>query len=261
MLQIGFGSVLLRAPGGIEPKFERTRALGGQFIEFYYQEMDEAGLGEPEYREIRRLSAAYGLPVTYHLPWHDPTDDLGQYEEGKGRKHLLHMMERGHAIGARYMVLHMGAYPKDKPRLVTLERVLRIVEGVIPTLVEWEAILCLENNTTLYTPNAIACSAFEMDTAFHRIHSPYVGMCLDTGHAHVNGCLMEMTDILASHIQYVHLHDNDGVADQHRAPGLGNIDWETWYRKLVLLPGSPWIMFEYPFNEGFERTIQDIRSA
>ncbi len=261
MLQIGFGSVLVGADAGIAPKFELTRQLGGQFIEFYYQEMDEAGYGPTEWREIGRLSAAHGLPVTYHLPWDGEANDLGRYDGQEGVRRLDRMMDTGFAIGAKYMILHLGAYPLGEPRLPVLERVLGMAEAVIPRLAQAGAVLCLENNTALYTRHAIGCSVFEMDTAFARIRSPHVGMCLDTGHAHVNGCLMEMTEVMAPHIRYVHLHDNDGVRDAHQAPGLGNVNWPAWYAKLAVLPQSPWVMFEYPRAEGYANTIEAIRAA
>lgn len=261
MLPIGFGSVLLQAPEGLEAKFEWTRRFGGQFIEFYYEEMDKAGYGGERLREICRLSQKHALPVAYHLPWDAPADDLGSYDEAEGVRRLHAMLERGFAIGAKRMILHLGAYPAGERRLSALCRVRRIVEGAIPRLAAKDAVLCLENNTSLYTPNAIGTSVFEWDTVFGGLRSPHVGMCLDTGHAHVGGCLMEMTRVLAPYIRYVHLHDNDGVRDSHRAPGMGTIDWDAWYRALVALPRRPWVMFEYPRADGFAPAIEGIRHA
>lgn len=259
MLPIGFGSVLLQTPEGLASKYEGTCAHGGQFIEFYYEEMDRAGYGEVELAEIRRLSAVHAMPVTYHLPWDAPADDLGRYGVAEGAARLRAMMARGFAIGARFMILHLGAYPEGAPRLKTLMRVRQIVEAVIPDLEAGGAVLCLENNTSLYTKDAIGVSVFEWDTLFDGLSSPHVGMCLDTGHAHVNGCLMEMTRVLAPYIRYVHLHDNDGVHDAHRAPGIGTIDWTAWYPVLAALPQRPWVMFEYPRADGFAHVIEGIR--
>lgn len=261
MFNIGFGSVVLQSPPGIEAKFALARQQRGQFIEFYYKEMDQAGWGPQQWQEIRTLSANYRLAVTYHLPWNNALSDLGHYDIEAGSKQLRSMLDRGHAIGAKFMILHLGAYPAGEPRLKVLGRVLCMIESVVPQLAEQQATLCLENNTALYTQKAIGCSVFEFDTIFDRLRSPQVGMCLDTGHAHVSGCLMEMTDVMAPHIRYVHLHDNHGDRDEHRAPGLGSIDWAKWYQKLVVLPHQPWVMLEYPREDGYSQTIDHLRQA
>lgn len=261
MLPIGFGSVHMQAPEGIESKFEWTKRHGGQFIEFYYQEMEETGYGEAEYSLLRSLSARYDLPLTYHISWHKPEDDLGRYSIEEGQRALLKMMQPGFAIGARFLILHLGAYPDGEKRLTVLSRIREIIRSVIPVLAAQDAVLCLENNTALYTPGAVGVSVFEWDTIFDGLDSPHIGMCLDTGHAHVNACLNEMTRVMKEKICYIHLHDNDGLHDSHRAPGMGSIDWSVWYPFLAQLPRKPWVMFEYPFSDGVSQTIADIRLA
>lgn len=259
MLHIGFGSVLVQAPQGARAKFEWTKNLGGQFIEYYYEEMERDGYGDQEYALLRALSAEFALPLTYHISWHKDEDDLGRYSIEEGAAQLLKMMQPGFKIGARFLILHLGAYPGGEKRLAVLERVREIVRRVIPALEENCAVLCLENNTAIYTPGAIGVSVFEWDTLFTGLDSPHIGMCLDTGHAHVNGCLNEITRTMGKKIRYIHLHDNNGVLDSHRAPGLGSIDWASWYPMLADLPADPWVMFEYPRADGFAQTIADIR--
>ncbi len=48
------------------------------------------------------------------------------------------------------------------------------------------------------------------------------GFTLDTGHAHLNGCLSEF---LATPFRHMHIHDNKGRADTHSAVGEGTIDF------------------------------------
>ncbi|MDO4740219.1 MAG: sugar phosphate isomerase/epimerase family protein, partial [Eubacteriales bacterium] len=190
-----------------------------------------------------------------------PEDDLGQYFPEEGEARLLEMMRPGFRIGARFLILHLGAYPPGERRLAVLGRIREIVRRTIPALAEHAAVLCLENNTSLYTPNAVGCSVFEWDVLFDGLDSPHVAMCLDTGHAHVNGCLPEITRVMKNRIRYIHLHDNDGVRDSHRAPGMGSIDWAAWYPMLAALPREPWVMFEYPRADGYAKAIADIRLA
>lgn len=49
-----------------------------------------------------------------------------------------------------------------------------------------------------------------------------VGLALDVGHAHLNGCL---DAFLAHPAAHFHLHDNNGTADTHSPVGAGTIDF------------------------------------
>jgi sugar phosphate isomerase/epimerase len=57
------------------------------------------------------------------------------------------------------------------------------------------------------------------------IGSPWIRMCLDTGHAHMTGNLLEQVKQALPAISYFHIHDNDSKVDDHRMPGDGTIDW------------------------------------
>ncbi len=49
-----------------------------------------------------------------------------------------------------------------------------------------------------------------------------IGLALDVGHAHLNGCL---ADFLSRPVAHFHLHDNDGEQDSHAPVGTGTIDF------------------------------------
>lgn len=60
-----------------------------------------------------------------------------------------------------------------------------------------------------------------------------VGICLDTGHAFLNGRdpAAEVVDA-GSHLVALHVHDNDGESDRHWPPGRGRIDWPRFLQAL-----------------------------
>ena len=61
---------------------------------------------------------------------------------------------------------------------------------------------------------------------------PQTGALIDLGHAHVNEWnILEVLDVLQSQIKAVHLHDNNGMADQHLPIGEGSIDWQSYFCK------------------------------
>lgn len=53
----------------------------------------------------------------------------------------------------------------------------------------------------------------------------YIGLCYDSGHGHINGVGLANLAARKERLISIHLHDNDGMADQHRLPFSGTIDW------------------------------------
>jgi sugar phosphate isomerase/epimerase len=64
-------------------------------------------------------------------------------------------------------------------------------------------------------------------------HPDDLGICLDTGHAMVNGIspAVAMRQARGALIA-THVHDNDGYSDQHLPPLMGNIDWADFMRAV-----------------------------
>jgi len=50
-------------------------------------------------------------------------------------------------------------------------------------------------------------------------------ICLDLGHAHLDGEVVDAIETVAEHIALVHAHDNRGRNDDHLLPFEGTIDW------------------------------------
>jgi len=52
-----------------------------------------------------------------------------------------------------------------------------------------------------------------------------VGICLDFGHAHLDGDVVDAIETVSEHLIATHVHDNRGRADDHLMPFDGTIDW------------------------------------
>ena len=55
--------------------------------------------------------------------------------------------------------------------------------------------------------------------------SAEIGICLDVGHAHLEGDLIDAIEITSGHLASLHVHDNRGRTDDHLVPFDGTIDW------------------------------------
>jgi fructoselysine 3-epimerase len=65
------------------------------------------------------------------------------------------------------------------------------------------------------------------------IGSERLGVCLDTGHAHINGeDLAHVVGLLGGVPLHIHIDDNKGDNDAHLIPGEGGIDYAPFVRAL-----------------------------
>ena len=73
----------------------------------------------------------------------------------------------------------------------------------------------------------------------------YIGMCYDSGHGNVDGLGLERLQAgLRDRLISMHLHDNDGTADQHGYPFQGTVDWERLARVVARSAYSKWVSLE-----------------
>lgn len=77
----------------------------------------------------------------------------------------------------------------------------------------------------------IECPEY-LDTIFGECDDTNVRLCYDLGH---ENCFSKGSDVLSKYggrLKALHIHDNDGVSDQHTIPFDGNIDMQRFVSKL-----------------------------
>ena len=98
---------------------------------------------------------------------------------------------------------------------------------------------------------AAACSHHDNFNAhLDAVNDEFLVACLDIGHAEMRGLGTNSTDMikaLGSRLQALHIHDNEGVEDQHILPfGRGNIDWQDFMDGLKEINYEGIFNFEIP---------------
>ena len=73
-------------------------------------------------------------------------------------------------------------------------------------------------------PNAMA-TADALVELLDDLDIPEAGICLDFGHAHMQGDVVEAIEAVSGVLVATHVHDNRGTRDEHLAPFDGTIDW------------------------------------
>jgi len=152
--------------------------------------------------------------------------DLNEPEEGS----IPHMMEShcrlmNHMaeIGCRTYVCHPGTAPRGDARGPHWDRVRKTLDELAPRAQSLGLTIALET----LPPGYLGDNAEELLRFVDEYACPQVGICYDSGHAHIAEDAMSVLTTLAPLIVTAHLHDNDGTSDDHRIPGLGTIDWSA----------------------------------
>jgi sugar phosphate isomerase/epimerase len=169
-------------------------------------------------------------------------------------------LEAARILGCGYMVVHLGL-PAGQPGTAgdndrraaqkSLEQLaaaagdagIRLAVEVIPN--------------ALSTPDALgdlldAEDAFDLATT---------GVCLDLGHAHLMGGVVDATETLAGAVIATHLHDNNGREDRHLVPGQGSIDWPMALTALWKIDYRGPLVFEVADHGDVSGILQRIVGA
>lgn len=95
-----------------------------------------------------------------------------------------------------------------------------------------------------------------------RINSPQFGFCFDTGHFNLFSTVTmeQWFERLGKHIAEVHLHDNSGAEDSHKALGSGTIDFARFFRLINEYHARPVYTLEAHEPEDIEPSLEKIRT-
>ena len=140
-----------------------------------------------------------------------------------------------HHAGCRNLVIH-GISLEETDFSNTPESIAQLnqhlYESLIPTLLECDVTVCLENLFTRKTSVVEgACSdaretARFIDALNAKAGREVFGFCLDVGHLQLlNKNLRTYVPVLGKRIKALHIHDNDGLGDLHLAPMTGTVNW------------------------------------
>jgi sugar phosphate isomerase/epimerase len=88
-----------------------------------------------------------------------------------------------------------------------------------------------------------------------------VGICLDFGHAHIEGDLVDAIETVAEHLIAVDLHDNRRRADEHLVPFEGSIEWPAALTAIQKVGYDGPFVFEIAGRGAVRDTLERARKA
>ncbi len=132
----------------------------------------------------------------------------------------LHIARR---IPFRTLVLHLGRPRSEGIRGGTnRDAARRSVDALAAAAGPLGVTVALE-----VIPNDLSRSASLVQLVGGDLDAGNVGICLDLGHARLEGDVTEAIETAAGHLVAIDLHDNRGRADDHLVPFDGAIDWPS----------------------------------
>lgn len=178
--------------------------------------------------------AALGLePYSLHAPFADHIDitapDRTAREAALGE--IQKAADAAAMLGVRFLVIHpgpeRGGYPVSE-RYQRMENAAEMLNRAASHCRRIGVGIVLEN----MLPHLFSGHIRELMWVLGALETTDVGVCLDTGHAHLSGDLRTVAQKLSGHLWMLHASDNNGHYDDHLAPGDGKIAWQPLLEQL-----------------------------
>jgi hypothetical protein len=163
---------------------------------------------------------------------------------GRDRKERIEAMDEikraievAEVIPFRFLVLHVGVSGErfDEHKF---EGAMTSIEHLHAFAKPLGVGLLLEN-----IPNELTAPE-KLVELIRTLHYDDLGVCFDLGHAHLDPGVEAAFATLKPLIRSVHVHDNQGVKDEHLWPGGGTIDWKQTMELLRTAPQVPALVLE-----------------
>jgi sugar phosphate isomerase/epimerase len=242
------------------------RMLSGALIERFVDNgfnpeigLDAQVLEECSFEEFSRVAGRlreHSLAVTFHFPFMDlsPGSTEPAIRELTVRR-FRQVIPLIPLFKPAVAVCHTG-YDWRRYGFIRgawLERSVEIWADLGRSLAREGCLLVLEN---VYEENPE-----EMAGLLEPLRPEGVGFCLDTGHQSVfsKTSLSEWVRRLAPYIRHLHLHDNNGLRDDHLALGMGTVDFKGLFRELGLARAHPSVTLEPHREEDVLPSLQTLR--
>lgn len=208
-------SNFLSPTGNPEPALRAISEAGFTLIHWCHHWNTDFLYDTAEIAQIRKWISNYGLQV---LDLHASGgkekvwDAEETYSRAAGQALVANRLQMAAELGTDVIILHASSSR-------SLETQQRSLETLEPIARSAGVRIALENLDTMsYTRLPALLAQFDPD---------YLGVCYDTGHGNIHSGGPDWLETVNDRLISVHVHDNDGISDQHRIPFSGNVPWET----------------------------------
>ncbi|GAB1352756.1 MAG TPA: sugar phosphate isomerase/epimerase family protein [Candidatus Rifleibacterium sp.] len=246
--------------------YQRMTADGFKFLadqklfpEFYFCADTIDTIERKTIEDLRGLAESQNFRSTLHAPFYDL--NVGARDRSirmASFERLIWAVETASILGSGVVVVHPG-YGVG-PGEIDIEIWLGRAGGFLKKLVEYAG----ERNIKIAFENIFDSRPDYLVRLLDFVNAPNAGICFDVGHFNIFSKLpmQAWLTALGPKIFEFHLHDNDKSADQHRAIGDGNLDYQPLINWHNTLPegNSPVLTLEQPDRSHVLKSITKIQN-
>jgi sugar phosphate isomerase/epimerase len=205
--------------GDPSPYLERIAQAGFTHVHWCHQWNTDFYYSHWEIDQIERWFKAYGLQLLDLHGSVGPEKDWAsnrEYERLAGLELVRNRIEMASRLGGNVVIMHA-------PRALPVASLARSLDTLEAFAREKDVRIAIENTQNWPVVEHLL-SLYDRG---------FLGLCYDAGHGNLSGNGLERLETLSDRLISVHLHDNDGLSDQHKLPFSGTIDWERLARILA----------------------------
>ncbi|MDZ4169483.1 MAG: sugar phosphate isomerase/epimerase family protein [Coriobacteriia bacterium] len=223
--------------GNAEPALTRIAEAGFQHIQWIHHWRHDFIYTEPEIRHIEHLLKRLSLSLyDIHAPagaeknWYSTVE----YQRQAGVEIIKNRVEMGRNLGGSVIVAHTPPMsPANRGAWSQLRRSLDELEGY-----------CTARSIRIAVENRPNDTFTEIRALFSEYGPDFLGLCYDSGHGNIGGMGLQHLESVKERLISLHLHDNDGDADQHGPLFSGTVDWGELVRIVAESPYDQFLTFE-----------------
>ncbi len=185
-------------------------------------------------RVLRDTLSSFDMSVTLHAPFTDLNPATAfQPVKGAVAKTLVEFVKFGEYLGASMITVHPGSVHNEalvpqstKNSVAILRELVKEAGGTLTVNIENQT----RTKSRYHFPLASTFESLQLLLA----EVEGAGFTLDSGHAHANGQdPSELAERVGPRLAEVHLSDNNGMADDHLAPGAGTANLQPLLERVA----------------------------
>jgi sugar phosphate isomerase/epimerase len=110
-------------------------------------------------------------------------------------------------------------------------------------------------------PNELSRAGSLVHFVEEDVEAAGLGICLDFGHAHIDGDLLDAIETVSGHLLTTHVHDNRGKTDDHLVPFEGTIDWPSALTSIQKIGYDGTFVLEIAAHGSTKETLKRAQKA
>jgi sugar phosphate isomerase/epimerase len=229
-----------------EPYLRRIAEAGFTHVHWCHQWNTDFLYSDPEIAQIGRWLDEFGLRML-DLHASDGKEkrwaSTREYERLAGVELVGNRLGMAARLGADAIVMHIPGPREVQAEPAAWDQLRRSLDALHPLAEARGVRVAIENSEDNFA---------EIRALFDAYPPGYLGLCYDCGHGNLTPPSqakpvgLDALETLKERLAVVHLHDNDGLKDQHWLPFTGSVDWprlagilaRSAYRKPVSMESN-----------------------